>query len=169
MHSVTAHGKAHSSDDSAISTELATSKGARQHPSKSKSSTRKQRHRRSTSSASSSDSSSSSENSSSESSDSDAHRKKPKSKSKRHKRHHHSKSRDCSSLNAPFTTMVSTPSRHEVKRIKKVYAHFNKLLSPVDDPSSHPVGKHKGKDRRQACDLGSWFEAWNIFIIRIMT
>ena len=40
MHSVTAHGKAHSPDDSAISTELATSKGARQHPSKSKSSAR---------------------------------------------------------------------------------------------------------------------------------
>ena len=54
MHSVTAHGKAHSPDDSAISTEPATSKGARQHPSKSKSPARKRRRRRSMSSASSS-------------------------------------------------------------------------------------------------------------------
>ena len=170
MHSVTAHGKAHSPDDSAISTEPATSKGARQHPSKSKSPARKRRRRRSMSSASSStssslDSSSSSGSSSSESSDSDARRKKRKSKSKRHKRHHHSKSRDRSSLNAPFTTMVPTPSRREVKRIKKgKYAHFDKLLSPTDDPFSLPVGKRKGKDRRQVRDLGSWFEAWNIFI-----
>ena len=170
MHSVTAHGKAHSPDDSAISTEPATSKGARQHPSKSKSPARKRRRRRSMSSASSStssslDSSSSSGSSSSESSDSDARRKKRKSKSKRHKRHHHSKSRDRSSLNAPFTTMVPTPSRREAKRIKKgKYAHFDKLLSPIDDPFSLPVGKRKGKDRRQVCDLGSWFEAWNIFI-----
>ena len=58
MHSITAHGKAHSPDDSAISSERATSKGARQHPSKSKSSARKRRRRRSTSSASSSTSSS---------------------------------------------------------------------------------------------------------------
>ena len=30
------------------------------------------------------------------------------------------------------------------------------------------MGKCKGKDRRQVCDLGSWFEAWNISIaIRI--
>eukprot|EP00731_Ephydatia_muelleri_P003035 Em0001g3035a len=107
-YSVTAHGKAHSPDDSAISTELATSKGARQHPSKSKSSARKRCRRRSTSPASSStssssdssSSSSSSESSSSESSDSDARRKKRKSKSKWYKRHHHSKSRDHSSLNA---------------------------------------------------------------------
>ena len=179
MHSVTAHGKAHSPDDSAISTELATSKGARQHPSKSKSSARKRRRTRSTSPASSStssssdssSSSSSSESSSSESSDSDARRKKRKSKSIRHKRHHHSKSRDRSCLNAPFTTMVPTPSRREVKRIKKgKYAHFDKLLSPIDDLSSLSVGKRKGKDRRQVCDLGSWFEAWNILIaIRIQT
>ena len=61
--------------------------------------------------------------------------------------------------------MVPTPSRREVKRIKKgKYAHFDKLLSPIDDPFSLPVGKRKGKDRRQVCDLGSWFEAWNIFI-----
>ncbi|KAL5463980.1 hypothetical protein EMCRGX_G032933 [Ephydatia muelleri] len=117
------------------------------------------------SSASSSTSGARPESSSSESSDSDARRKKRKSKSKRHKRHHHSKSRDRSSLNAPFTTMVPTPSRREVKRIKKgKYAHFDKLLSPIDDLFSLPVGKRKGKDRRQVCDLGSWFEAWNIFI-----
>eukprot|EP00731_Ephydatia_muelleri_P033695 Em0035g32a len=166
MHSVTAHEKAHSPDDSAISTELATSKGARQHPSKSKSSARKRRRTRSTSPASSStssssdssSSSSSSESSSPESSDSDARRKKRKSKSKRHKRHHHSKSRDRSCLNAPFTIMVPTPSRREVKRIKKgKYAHFDKLLSPVDDLSSLSVGKRKGKDRRQSiiCQLFS--------------
>eukprot|EP00731_Ephydatia_muelleri_P033672 Em0035g9a len=136
MHSVTAHGKAHSPDDSAISTELATSKGARQHPSKSKSSARKRRRTRSTSPASSStssssdssSSSSSSESSSSESSDSDARRKKRKSKSKRHKRHHHSKSRDRRCLNAPFTTMVPTPSRREVKRIKKASLKYDKLF-----------------------------------------
>ena len=35
-----------------------------------------------------------------------------------------------------FTTM-SLPSRHEVKRGK--HAHFDKLPSPIDDPSSLPV------------------------------
>ena len=37
-----------------------------------------------------------------------------KSKSKRHKRHHHSRSRDHS-----FTTMIPTPSKREVKWIKR--------------------------------------------------
>ena len=56
--------------------------------------------------------------------------------------------------------MVPTPLRCEVKRIKKgKYAHFDKLLPPVYDPSSR-----KGKDRCQVCNLGSWLEAWNIFI-----
>ena len=67
--------------------------------------------------------------------------------------------------NAPFITMVPTPSKREGKRIKRgKYAHFDKLLSPIDDPSSLPAGKRKGKDRCQVSDLGSWLEAWNIFI-----
>lgn len=49
-----------------------------------------------------------------------------------------------------------------IKRGK--YAHFEKLLSPLDDPSSLPGGKQKGKNMRQVCDLGSWLEAWNIFV-----
>ena len=131
----------------------------------------KRRHRRSSSSessdtsSSSSSSSRSSSSSSSESSNSDARGKKRKSK--RHKRNkRHSKSRDSSFLNAPFTTIVPTPSRREVRRIKRgKYAHFEKLLSPLDDLPSLPGGKQKiSKYMRQVCDLSSWLEAWNIYV-----
>ena len=54
--------------------------------------------------------------------------------------------------------MVPSPLRREVRMIKKgKYAHFEKLLSPLEDPSSLPGGKQKkSKYMRQVCDLGSW-------------
>ena len=73
--------------------------------------------------------------SSSESSDSDAY----KMKFKRRERTHHSRSQESSFLNAPLLPSLPCPysSRHEVKRGK--HAHFDKLPSPIDDPSSLPV------------------------------
>eukprot|EP00731_Ephydatia_muelleri_P017504 Em0010g602a len=106
----------------------------------------------------------SSSSSSSESSDSDARKKKQKSKSSG-TRGTITPGPGHSFSNAPFIMMVPTPSKREVKKIKRgKYAHFDKLLSPIDDPSSLPAGKRKGKDRCQVSDLGSWLEAWNIFI-----
>ena len=123
-----------------------------------KAKSRNRHHRQSSENGSSSSSSSGTSSSlSSESSNSDARRKKRKSK--RHKRHkRHSKSQDSSFLNTPFTTMVPTPSRREVRWIKRgKYAHFEKLLSSLDDPSSLPGGKQeKGKNMRQVCDLAGW-------------
>ena len=107
---------------------------------------RERHHRQSSESSSRSSSSSRTSSSSSfESSDSDARRKKRKSK--RHKRHkRHSMSQDSSFLNAPLTTMVPTPSRREVRRIKRgKYAHFEKLLSPLDDPSASPAGSRRAR------------------------
>ena len=53
-----------------------------------------------------------------------------------------------------------------MRKIKKgKYARFDKLLSPVDDLLTVTGGKQqKKKNTRQVCDLGSWLEAWNIFI-----
>ena len=105
----------------------------------------KRRHRRSSSSERSDTSSSISSSPSSSSSlspDSDARRKKRKSK--RHKRHkRHSMSLDSSFLNAPFTTMVPTPSRREVRRIKRgkyprkksCMFHACKILHEMHDAS----------------------------------
>ena len=82
------------------------------------------------------------------------------------KRRRRSRLRVSSFLDAPFTAMVPTPSRREVRKIKKgKYARFDKLFSPVDDLLTVAGGKQqKKKNTRQVCDLGSWLEAWNIFI-----
>ena len=74
--------------------------------------------------------------------------------------------RDSSFLDAPFTTMVPTPSRREVKRIKKgKYAHFETSLSHRRSRFLTPRREaKKGKHRRQVSDLGSWLEAWHIFV-----
>ena len=76
--------------------------------------------------------------------------------------------RDSSFLDAPFTTstMVPTPSRREVKRIKKgTYAHFETSLSHRRSRFLTPRREaKKGKHRRQVSDLGSWLEAWHIFV-----
>ena len=76
--------------------------------------------------------------------------------------------RDSSFLDAPFdfTTMVPTPSRREVNRIKKgKYAHFETSLSHRRSRFLTPRREaKKGKHRRQVSDLGRWLEAWNIFV-----
>ena len=70
----------------------------------------------------------------------------PMKKFNQHKRTHQSRSRDSSFLSIPFTTMVPTPSRRDVKRIKRGrHAHFNKLLFCIDDPSSLPGRKQRNR------------------------
>lgn len=45
------------------------------------------------------------------------------------------------------------------------YTIFDKLLSPVDDLLTVTGKKQQKKNMRQVCDLGSWLEAWNSFIV----
>ena len=137
---------------------------ARCHPSRSRSYSPRS-HRRRRHSSHSDDSSDSRSSRSSRSSSSSRHRS-----TRRSRQHHRRRSSSLEEFSeSPFSSCVTAPTRHLVRRIRKgKFVKFDRLLPPVlDEVFTVQQGKRtgdKGLSKRHIGDFANWVEAWNIFL-----
>ena len=122
-------------------------------------------HKRRRHSSHSDDSSDSRSSRSSRSSSSSRHRSRHRSR-----RHHRRRSSSLEEFSeSPFSSCVTAPARHLVRRIRKCkFVKFDRLLPPVlDEVFTVQQGKRTGDmglSKRHIGDFASWVEAWNIFL-----
>ena len=122
-------------------------------------------HRRRRHSSHSDDSSDSRSSRSSRSSSSSRYRSR-----RRSRQHHRRRSSSLEEFSeSPFSSCVTAPARHLVRRIRKgKFVKFDRLLpSVLDEVFTVQQGKRtgdKGLSKRHIRDFANWVEAWNIFL-----